>query len=132
MVGIARRASLNQQIAAAAQADLDQSMVNGASGQQSVHGHLALHQIAVRDQQHHLAVAHRGFGLVAQPHQRCLQPLLGRVLQVDELIGVHHFFRGQNLPQLTLRKNGRCQDDLARVLQHRHKDIGFRANLRQQ
>jgi hypothetical protein len=59
MMRVARRAGLDQNIALAAQAGLHQVMMHGARGEQRVRGHLALDQVAIGQQQHELAVAHR-------------------------------------------------------------------------
>ena len=86
MMRIARRAGLDQDVALAAQAGLHQPVMHRAGGEQRMDRHLALHQVAVGQQQHQLAGAHRRFGLVADRSIALGRGSLDRVLQVDELV----------------------------------------------
>ena len=97
---LARSAGLDQQVALAAQAGLHQVLVHGAGDQQRVCGNASLHQIAIRQQQHELAFAHRALGLDAQPLDRAPESLGRLVLQVEKL--VRDFLDRQNLAQLPL------------------------------
>ena len=72
MMRIARGAGLDQNVALAAQSGLDQPVMHRAGRKQRVHRQLALHQIAIGQQQHQLAVAHRSFGLIADAQDRGL------------------------------------------------------------
>ena len=85
---VARRAGLHQDIALAAQARLDQTVMHGAGGEQRMHGDLALDQVAIGQEQHDLAAAHRGFRLIADLSTwRRRDRVLLVVLQIDELVG---------------------------------------------
>ena len=70
---VARGARFDQDIALATQARLDQSMMHGARGEQRMDRHLALHEIAVRQEQHELPGAHRGLRLIADREYRAFQ-----------------------------------------------------------
>ena len=93
-------------------------------------GQLALHQVAVGQHQHQFAVAHGGFGLIADAQDGSLESLFRLVLQIDELVGLDHIVRGQDLAQLALRQDGRVQYDLTRVLRDGHENIAFGTDLR--
>ena len=75
MMRIARRAGLDQEVALAAQAGFHQVVMHGARGQQRVRRQLALHEIAIGQQQHELAVAHGVLRLLAHAQDGALQTL---------------------------------------------------------
>ena len=83
-----RSARLDDEIALAAQSGGHQPVVHGTGGEQRVHGDLALHQVAIRQQDHQLAfLAHRFFSLRADAQDGVLHVFLRRVvLQVDEFV----------------------------------------------
>ena len=97
---LARGAGLDEQVALAAQAGLQQVLMHRCGHQQRVRGHAALDQVTVRQQQHELALAHRALRLRAQAHDRLAQALRRLVLQVDEL--VRDLLERQDLAQLPL------------------------------
>ncbi len=107
MMCIARRARLHQDIALATQARLDQPVMNGTGGEQRMHGHFSLDEIPVGEQQHNLAAADRGLGLIAHLRQDGLEVRMLVVLQVDELVGYAGIRKRHDLPQFTLREHRR-------------------------
>ncbi len=90
-------------------------------------GQLPLHQVAVREQQHELALAHRTFCLGAHASDRRFKPFRRLVLQVDE--GMRYFLEAQDLAQLALREDGRAEHDLPRMIGRRHEDVALRPDL---
>ena len=104
---VARRAGLHQNIALAAQPGLHQPVMHGAGGEQRVDRHLAFDEIPVGEQQHDLAIAHRGFRLIAYRRQGSLQIHALVVLQIDELVRHAGIRERHDLPQLALREHGR-------------------------
>ena len=107
MMRIARRAGLHQDVALAAQSGLDQAVMHRAGGEQGVHGHLALDQVAVRQQQHDLAAAHRVLRVIADLEQRGLEVHVLVVLQIDEFIRHPGIGQRHDLPQFALREHRR-------------------------
>ena len=82
MVRVARRAGLHQDVALAAQAGVDQAVMHRAGGEQRMDGQTPLDEIPVREQQHQLAGAHRGLGVVAHRENGRLQVHARVILQV--------------------------------------------------
>ena len=130
MMRLARGAGLDEQIALAAQPGLHQVLVHRAGGEQRVRRNAPLDQVAVREQQHQLALAHRALRLCAQPQDRSPQALGGVVLQVEEL--VRDLLDGEDLAQLALRQDRRAEHHLARVLGRGLEDVALRPDLRLQ
>ena len=130
MVRLARGAGLDQQVALAAQPALHQVLVHRAGHEQRVRGDAALHQVAIRQQQHQLALAHRALRLRAHAPDRALQAFGRVVLQVDEL--VRDLLDRENLPQLALREDRRAEHHLRGVLGRGREDVAFRPDLRLQ
>ena len=124
---LARGAGLDQQVALTAQAGLHQVLVHGAGHEQRMRGDAALHQVAVREQQHQLALAHRALRLRAHAPDRVLQALRRVVLQVEKF--VRDRLDGQDLPQLPLRENRRAEHHLAGVFRRGQENVALRADL---
>ena len=97
---LARGAGLDEQVALAAQAGLEQVLMHGSGHQQRVRGNAPLDQVTIRQQQHQLPLAHRTLRLRAQAHDRLAQALGGLVLQVEKF--VRDLLDRQDLAQLPL------------------------------
>ena len=132
MMRIARRARLDQQIALAAQARLDQAVMHGPGGEQGVNGDLALDEVSIRQQQDELAGAHRRFRLIADREDCGLELEPGVELQIDELMRHARIVETHDLAELALREHGRTQHDLFGVLLGRYEDVAFGTDLRLQ
>ena len=129
---ITRRAGLDDQIAAAAQTHLDQMVMNCTCGKQRMNRYLFFDQIAIRDQQHQIAIAHCSLSLMAQATQCVLKTLFGHVLQVDERVLDALIGHADDLAQLALREDRRVQHDLLGVMRARMKHVELGTDLRLQ
>ena len=117
LVRIARGGGFHDQVAAAAQAGVDQVRVHRAGGQQRVHRHAVPARVAVGEEHQRGALAHRRGS--ASSHRR------RRAGSRSSLPGRHRSRVtvwptnggiGQQLAQLALREHRRVEQDLARVL----------------
>ena len=106
MVGVARRAGLDQDVALAAQPRLDQAMMHGAGGEQRLNRNLAPDEVAVRQEQHQLPGAHRRFRPLAHLEDGGLEVHPFVILQIDELVRHARIFEAHDLAQFSLRQNG--------------------------
>src|SRR5690606_7246771 len=85
VVRVAGGGGFHQDVAVAAQALFHQAVVHGANGQGGVGRQLARGDVAVAEDQQHLAGLHGGFGLVGEAAHRSLEAHGLVVVQVDDM-----------------------------------------------
>ncbi len=129
---VARGAGLHDQVAVAAQADAHQVQVDGAGRQQGVDRDRARAGEAVRQQQDHRAVAHRGFGLRAQAIDRGREMLALAQEQVQPHVRVGEVLQREQLAQLALGEDRRVDHHRARIGRRQLEEVALAPDVGRQ
>ncbi|CRR03539.1 hypothetical protein PAERUG_E5_London_17_VIM_2_12_12_05776 [Pseudomonas aeruginosa] len=112
MVRIAGGGGLHQDVGVAAQPGLHQAVVHRTDGQGSMHRQFAGSDMAVAEDQQHLAAAHGLLGLVGDVAHRGLQAHRLVVVEVDEVAVEARAVQGHDGPPLRRRDHRSGEDRL--------------------